>query len=127
MTKRIYSILFCVLIIVIIINKSALSQGINTGDQKTYKYFKINACTDDDDVFTTIQYELNIKPLYYAYSIIVNISEIDSLKHYIVFGDENDTSSIRFSFYMLSKETRDKLINWSSLNKFELQFYKKKE
>ena len=97
------------------------SQEVVEGHPKTYKYFKILAHTDDDIVFLDVQKEMYVNPLVRSYILVVNISDIISENHYIVFGDENDPSQNRMSWNSISPNTRLKLVNWCSLNKTNLQ------
>ena len=97
------------------------SQEVVEGNPKTYKYFKILAHTDDDIVFLDVQKEMYVNPLVRSYILVVNISDINSENHYIVFGEENDPSQNRMSWNSINPNTRLKLVNWCALNKINLQ------
>lgn len=90
------------------------------------KYFKILACTDDDSVFIKVQDEMSIDPRVSSFILTVNVSDDNPENHYIVFGEEDDKTSIISSFSTLSNETKRKLIEWDDYNKYEITPKKKR-
>ncbi|MFZ4589389.1 MAG: hypothetical protein ACOYN6_00195 [Ignavibacteria bacterium] len=94
-------------------------------DVTKLKYFKILACTDDDNVFIKVQDEMSIDPKMTIFILIVNTTNDNPDNHYIVFGEEDDKSSIRAGFNTLSDETKRKLLEWNEVNKFEIKPKKK--
>lgn len=88
-------------------------------DPRTWKYFRINARSQDDSVFIKLQDELFIDPKLESYAITVNI--IDPQVQTVIIGDETSPDAQRFAWSQLSKETQDKLINWTGTNKINLR------
>lgn len=99
---------------------NTFAQEVNENDPKTFKYFKINANTDDDSVFVKIQDEMAMDPKLSSFTLIVNVSDADPNNHYVVIGEETDAAKIQMSWSQISKPVRDKLLNWSSSNKQNL-------
>lgn len=97
------------------------SQEVIESDPKTYKYFRILAYTEDDSVFLDLQREMSIDPLCSVYILVVNISDMNPENHYIVFGEEEDATSIRAAWNTLYLKTQQKLINWCGTNKSNLE------
>ncbi len=115
-------VFFTLLLLILIgsINNS-YSQEVREDDPKTFKYFKINSNTDDDSVFVKIQDEMAMDPKLSSFTLIVNVSDADPNNHYVVIGEETDAAKIQMSWSQISKPVRDKLLNWSSTNKINLQ------
>jgi len=85
-----------------------------------WKYFKINASTDDDSVYIKIQDEVGIDPKLSTYVLIVNVLDRDPANQFLQFGDEGNTDAPRFSWSQISKPNQEKLLNWSGSNKENL-------
>ncbi|MCX7833716.1 MAG: hypothetical protein N2490_05850 [Ignavibacteria bacterium] len=118
--KRIFFsllIVFCSLLLLQVENVFAQEELEN--DPRTWKYFRINARAQDDSVFVKLQDELFIDPKLESYAITVNI--IDPQVQTVVIGDETSADAMRFAWSQLSKETQDKLINWTGANKVNLR------
>jgi len=112
--------MFFSLLCILFISSRVMAQEVIEGDPKTYKYFKINANTDDDSVFVKVQDEMAIEPKLSSFTIIANISDPNPDNHYIVFGEETDPTAIRMSWSSLSKGVQTKLLAWSAPNKINL-------
>ena len=112
---------FTLLVIVLCMNvKNSYSQEVREDDPKTFKYFKINANTDDDSVFVKIQDEMAMDPKLSSFTLIVNVSDADPNNHYIVIGEETDPTKIQVSWNNITKPVQQKLLNWSAPNKINL-------
>jgi hypothetical protein len=89
-------------------------------NKKEYKYFRISANADDDQVFVRLQDDLGIEPKMEVYTIVVDIRE-KTLDPYILFGDVNESNPTRFSWSRLSKDVQQGLVNWTGSNKESLE------
>ncbi|MFZ4589744.1 MAG: hypothetical protein ACOYN6_02010 [Ignavibacteria bacterium] len=115
MNKLIYLTITSLLLITF---ASCSSSGYS--DSRQWKYFGINASTDDDPLFVKLQDELNIEPKMQSYLITVDLRDKDENNHKIIIGELTDMTRIVASWKTLTKETRDKLIKWNGSNKFPL-------
>jgi len=106
-----------ILLILIFLPTISYSQDTN---KTKWTYFKINVNTNDNYNFVKLLHELEITDTTNKYTIVVNIADTKSENHYIVYGDEADPTSYRFSFYKLSYEMIRFLINWCGDNKINL-------
>ncbi|MFZ4589531.1 MAG: hypothetical protein ACOYN6_00910 [Ignavibacteria bacterium] len=118
-TKTVKQYFFNLFLILLIfgVNESK-AQGLNEKDPKTFKYFKIQANTKDDSVFTKLQEEMHIYEPQCSYKLTVNISDPDPSNHYVYIGYDNIFN--RYYWNWLSKSVQQKLLNWSSPNKVNL-------
>ena len=89
-------------------------------NKKEYKYFRISANSDDDQLFVKLQDDLGIEPKMEVYTIVVDIRP-KTLEPYILFGDINESNPIRFPWSRLSKDVRQGLVNWTGSNKESLE------
>ena len=90
-------------------------------DPAAWKYFKILVTTSDDSLFTMLQDDLGISPYLAAYTINVDIRGDDSQSQFIILGDKDDPSSVKFYWSTLRKEVQDGLISWKKPNKIKLE------
>lgn len=112
---------FTFLIIAVCFNvKNTYSQEVREDDPKTFRYFKINANTDDDSVYVKIQDEMAVDPKLSSFTLIVNVSDADPNNHYVVIGEETDPTKIQVPWNNITKEVQQKLLNWSGPNKINL-------
>jgi len=113
---------FFVLLVIVLLNSANFSfaQEVNENDPKTFRYFRIDAGTDDDSVFVKVQDEMGVDPKFSRYALIVNVSDADPNNHYIVIGEETDATKIQTSWSSITKEVQTKLLNWSAPNKINL-------
>jgi hypothetical protein len=88
-----------------------------TDDLTNLKYFKIEAKTSDNILFTNVQKEMSIEPFRETFTLIVNISSEDKDEHTILFSSENSTFELKMIWSDISKEVRDGLLAWSKSNK----------
>ncbi|RPI14597.1 MAG: hypothetical protein EHM58_16120 [Ignavibacteriae bacterium] len=77
-------------------------------------YFSILASVHDDSIFTWLQNDLLIEPHLESYTVTVNLTDNDPQNHYVVIGDEEDATSMRFSWLQLSLPVQKGLLAWSS-------------
>lgn len=89
-------------------------------NKREYKYFRISANADDDQIFIRLQDDLGIDPKMEVYTIVIDIRD-KTLDPYILFGDVNESNPIRFSWSRLSKDVRQGLVNWTGSNKESLE------
>jgi hypothetical protein len=80
-------------------------------------YFTILANINDDDMFASLQKELEIDPILESYSITINITDSEELNQYVVIGDESEAASLRFSWGQLSVESQKKLLDYKGPNR----------
>jgi hypothetical protein len=92
----------------------------NYSSNQQWKYFGINASTDDDPLFVRLQSEINIEPKMQSYLITVDLRDKDENNHKIIIGELTDITRIVFPWKSLTKETRNGLIKWNGSNKFPL-------
>lgn len=98
--------------------KRRIPLNVNQSENATqWNYFRINAKTSDDTLFTLLQNDLGINPYLDSYTITVNITDLNPFNRYIVIGDEADPSAQRWPWSQLSKLMQDGLINWTKPNK----------
>lgn len=81
------------------------------------KFFKIYVTTSDDSLFNLLQDDLGIDPKLDSYLIYVDIRSEESKKQYLVLGDMNHPSSMRFGWDLFSEKVKKGLLNWSKPNK----------
>ena len=114
--------LFLILLLSILsINISCSShKRVIKDNKREYKYFRISANADDDQLFIRLQDDLGIDPKMEVYTIVIDIRE-KSLDPYILFGDVNESNPIRFSWSRLSKDVQQGLVNWTGSNKESLE------
>lgn len=93
------------------------TNSLNAGQ---WKYFGINASTDDDVLFVKLQDEMNIEPKMQSYLITIDLRDKDENNHKLIVGELTDITHIIVSWKSLSKETRNGLIRWDGSNKFRL-------
>jgi hypothetical protein len=85
-------------------------------------YFSILANINENDLFASLQKELEIEPLLESYSITVNITDSEELNQYVVIGDESEAASLRFSWGQLSLESQRGLLDYKGPNRKEHVF-----
>ncbi len=116
-------LIFCIILVfcsILLLRVSDIfAQEEREDDPRTWKYFRINARTQDDSVFIKLQDELLIEPKLESYAITVNI--VDPQVQSVIIGDETSPDAPRFAWSQLSKETQEKLINWTGTNKINLR------
>ncbi|MCX6157061.1 MAG: hypothetical protein NTY74_03675 [Ignavibacteriae bacterium] len=117
--KTLLKLFFMFLLLITCSYNSLKAQEINEKDPTTFKYFLINASTDDDSVFSKVQTEMNIPVPFQTYPLTVDIR--DPKNSTITWGAEDDPNNISVPWDNLSKETKDKLIKWTGPNKRNLQ------
>lgn len=88
-------------------------------------YFSILASVNELPVFAYLQDELAIEPRLESYTIVINIRDTDEQNQYVVIGDENDASSLRYSWNQLSMDTQRKLLEYQGPNRKEHQYISK--
>jgi hypothetical protein len=88
-------------------------------------YFSILASVNELAVFAELQDELSIEPRLESYTIVINIRDTDEQNQYIVIGDENDASSLRYSWNQLSVDTQRELLEYRGPNRKEHQYLSK--
>jgi hypothetical protein len=114
--------LFLILLLsILFINISCSShKKVIKDNKREYKYFRISANADDDQVFIRLQDDLGIDPKMEVYTIVIDIRD-KTLDPYILFGDVNESNPIRFSWSRLSKDVQQGLVNWTGSNKESLE------
>lgn len=113
------NILFLILLFISIIVIPSCSSSVSTNTYN-WKYFRINASTDDDVLFVKLQTEMNIEPKMQSYMITVDLRDENPDNHKIIVGEPSDQSRIMKQWQLLSKETREGLKKWNGSNKFLL-------
>jgi hypothetical protein len=88
-------------------------------------YFSILASVNELPVFALLQDELAIEPRLESYTIVINIRDTDEQNQYVVIGDENDATSLRYSWNQLSMDTQQKLLAYAGPNRKEHQYISK--
>lgn len=114
--------IFLILIIIssaTIYSCSSSKTKTKTDNKKNYTYFRIYADADDNYIFVKLQDELGIEPKMERYTIVINVNN-DNPGPYIIIGDIEETSPMKFPWSKLSKDVQDGLINWSGDNKEKL-------
>lgn len=110
-------ILFFILGSVILLQSCSSSVSTSTYN---WKYFRINASTDDDALFVKLQNEVNIEPKMQSYMITVDLRDENADNHKLIIGDPSDPTRIMMQWKLLSKEAREGLRKWNGSNKFLL-------
>jgi hypothetical protein len=121
--SRISSLTFIRLIfgVLLLLNmQSIFAQEADDNNPRTWKYFKINARAEDDSIFIILQDDMSVDPKLESFTVVVNIEDGNVQNQFIVLGDEQDPSAVRFAWSQVSKRVQDGLINWSGTNKESL-------
>ena len=113
--KNKYLLIFFILFITVVFFSGCSSSGASTEAIKHWKYFLINASTDDDPVFVKLQEELGIEPKLQSYILIVDIRDSNPQNQFIELGNFKTT------WTQLSAVTRKKILEWNSFNKENLE------
>ncbi|RPI13735.1 MAG: hypothetical protein EHM58_17865 [Ignavibacteriae bacterium] len=90
-------------------------------DTTKWEYFKINVTTSDDSLFIKLQEDMGIDPLLPAYTIYVDVRKTDLKNKFIVLGDINDESSMKFAWNRFREEVQKGLLNWKKPNKIKIE------
>lgn len=85
------------------------------------KFFKIYVTTSDDKLFLALQDEMGIDPKLDSYSIAVDIRSDDPAKQYLVLGELNHPSSMKYGWGQISERVKQGLIKWSKPNKMPIE------
>lgn len=111
--------LFSILLLIsfVVLHSCSSSVSKSTYD---WKYFRINASTDDDVLFVKLQDEMNIDPKMQSYMITVDLRDENPDNQKVIVGDPSDPTRIMMQWKQLSKETKEGLKKWNGSNKFLL-------
>ncbi len=116
--KIMKKILFSCFLLIIIFATNIYAQN---DDPTKWKFFKVYVTTADDSIFLKLQDDMGIYPYLEAYTINIDIRSTDPKKKYLVLGDIDDASSVKFGWSQFREEVRTGLINWDKKNKMKIQ------
>jgi hypothetical protein len=119
-SRKFHPLLVFLLLISLIGLSCSSHKKVIKDNKREYKYFRVSANADDDQVFVKLQDDLGIDPKMEVYTIVVDI-RTKTLEPYILFGDVNESNPMRFSWSRLSKDVQQGLVNWTGSNKESLE------
>ena len=119
--KKLFNTKLAILLIavcaVLLTSGLSFAQEEREDDPTSWKYFRINARSQDDSIFVVLQQEMGISPLYESYPLIVNTLDVNASNHYLQIGEEGNPDAVRTSWTTISEGVRSGLLKWNKNNK----------
>ena len=101
---------------------STYKENLSVSDNVKGEYYRILVKTSDDPVFVKIQKELMPgEPLLDTYTLVVNLSKLNPLYHYVAFGNDELPATKKYMWANLSMEVQKKLLEWNGENKVKIE------
>ena len=118
--KKLFNTKLAILLIavcaVLLTSGLSFAQEEREDDPTSWKYFRINARSQDDSIFVVLQQEMGISPLYESYPLIVNTLDVNASNHYLQIGEEGNPDAVRTSWTTISEGVRSGLLKWNQKN-----------
>lgn len=90
-------------------------------DPVNWKFFKIDVTTSDDSLFIKVQNDMGISPYLDRYTIYIDVRNENPKEHFLVLGDINHESSMKFTWSQFSEFVKNGLLNWTGKNKIKIE------
>ncbi len=112
-----YTLFIFLFSVLFLISKGVYAQEEREDDASTWKYFRIDARSQDDSVFVKIQEEMGVTPLFESYPLYVNTLDPNPANHYIVVGDEASQDKTQVAWSTITPGVQKILLAYRGANK----------
>jgi hypothetical protein len=112
-----YTLFIFLFSVLFLISKGVYAQEEREDDASTWKYFRIDARSQDDSVFVKVQEEMGVTPLFESYPLYVNTLDPNPANHYIVVGDEASQDKTQVAWSTITPGVQKILLAYRGANK----------